>query len=68
MPEVGGPSHGQETNAVEQCGRVIGYVVEDEDGRPMLVDERGVPVRRDQADRKPVPPRLDEDGNPVWAY
>lgn len=57
---------GERSNAVEQCGRVIGYVVEDEEGKVMLVDEHGVPVRRDQSHRKPVPPRLDADGNPQW--
>jgi hypothetical protein len=60
------PPEGERTNAVEQCGRVIGYAVQDEEGRMMLVDEHGVPVRRDQSDRKPVPPRLDADGNPLW--
>lgn len=60
-------AQGPDTNAVKQCGKVIGYVVNDEEGRPLLVDEHGVPVRKDQADRKPVPPRFDEDGNPRWA-
>ena len=59
-------SEGERTNAVEQCGRVIGYAVEDEEGRMMLVDEHGVPVRRDQSHRKPVPPRVDAEGNPQW--
>ena len=54
------------SNAVEQCGKVIGYAVKDEQGRTLLVNEQGVPVREDQADRRPVPPRLDEDGNPQW--
>jgi len=61
-------SRGLDTNAVEQCGKVIGYAVTDEDGRPLLVDEHGVPVRNDQSHLKPVPPRLDEDGSPRWAY
>ena len=55
------------SNAVLQCGRVIGYLVEDEDGRPLLVDERGMPVRKDQADCRPVPPAVDDEGNPRWA-
>lgn len=54
-------------NAVMQCGKVIGYAVTDEEGRPLLVDEHGVPVRPDQADRKPVPPAFDENGKPRWA-
>lgn len=62
-----GTAHAPAANAVLQCGKVIGYAVDDEEGRPMLVDEHGVPVRKDQSDRKPIPPRLDEDGNPVWA-
>lgn len=68
MPSAREASRGGETNAVEQCGKVIGYAVDDEEGRPLLVDEHGVPVRPDQADRKPVPPRFDGDGNPRWAY
>jgi amidase len=55
------------SNAVMQCGRVIGYVVNDEDGRPMLVDEHGVAVRSEHAHRTPVPPAVDADGNPRWA-
>ena len=58
----------QATNAVMQCGRVIGYVVDDEEGKPLLVDEHGVPVRAEHAHRKPVPPFVDEDGKPRWAY
>ncbi len=54
-------------NAIEQCGKLVGYAVTDEEGRPLLVDENGVPVREDQAHRKPVPPARDEDGNPRWA-
>jgi len=50
-----------------QCGKLMGYAVEDEDGKPLLVDEQGVPVRKEHADRKPVPPSFDEDGNPRWA-
>jgi hypothetical protein len=50
-----------------QCGKVIGYAVNDEEGRPLLVDEHGVPVRADQSHRRPVPPRLDENGDPQWA-
>ena len=46
----------------------LGYAVNDEEGRPMLVDAQGVPVRKDQSDRKPVPPRFDDEGKPVWAY
>ena len=61
-----GSAEGERGNAVEQCGRLVGYAVEDEDGKMMLVDEHGVPVRKDQAHRKPVPPRLDADGNPQW--
>lgn len=60
-------SHSPPTNAIMQCGKVIGYAVNDEEGRPLLVDEHGIPVRTDQADRKPVPPRLDEKGHPQWA-
>jgi hypothetical protein len=55
------------SNAVKQCGKVIGYAVNDEEGRPLLVDEHGIPVRKDQSDRRPVPPGFDEDGNPRWA-
>ena len=62
-----GRSGGERSNAVEQCGRLVGYAVKDEDGKMMLVDEHGVPVREDQAHRTPVPPRLDADGNPQWA-
>lgn len=54
-------------NAVEQCGKLIGYAVTDEEGKPLLVDEQGVPVRQDHAHRKPVPPALDENGDPRWA-
>jgi hypothetical protein len=68
MSGAAGSSRGLETNAIEQCGKVIGYAVNDEEGRPMLVDAQGVPVRKDQSDRKPVPPRFDDAGNPVWAY
>lgn len=60
------PRSNERTNAVEQCGKVIGYAVNDEEGRPLLVDEHGIPVRKDQSHRKPVPPRIDEDGNPQW--
>jgi hypothetical protein len=63
-PDAG--SEVERSNAVEQCGRVIGYAVKDEEGQVLLVDEHGVPVRRDQAHRKPVPPRFDADGNPQW--
>lgn len=55
------------TNAVEQCGRLVGYAVKDEDGQTILVDEHGVPARKDQAHRRPVPPAFDEDGRPRWA-
>ncbi len=54
-------------NAIMQCGKVIGYAVNDEKGRPLLVDEHGVPVRADQSHRRPVPPRFDENGDPQWA-
>ncbi|MGI8946029.1 MAG: hypothetical protein ACR2GL_07320 [Thermoleophilaceae bacterium] len=54
-------------NAVMQCGKLIGYAVEDEDGRPLLVDEKGVPVRKEHADRRPVPPLVDEHGTAHWA-
>ena len=54
-------------NAVMQCGRVIGYAVDDEQGRPLLVDENGVPVRGEHANRKPVPPAVDDQGKPRWA-
>ena len=55
------------SNAVMQCGRVIGYAVNDDEGRPLLVDENGVPVRGEHADRRPVPPALDAEGRPRWA-
>jgi amidase len=55
------------SNAVRQCGRVIGYAVSDDEGRPMLVDENGMPVRGEHAHRKPVPPAVDSEGRPVWA-
>lgn len=55
------------SNAVMQCGRIVGYAVNDEEGRPLLVDEHGVPVRGEHGDRKPVPPRFDDAGRPVWA-
>ncbi len=55
------------SNAVMQCGKVIGYVVNDEQGRPLLVDENGIPVRGEQASRKPVPPARDAEGRPRWA-
>jgi hypothetical protein len=55
------------SNAVMQCGKVIGYVVEDEEGRPLLVDEGGVPVRKEHAGRTPVPPAVNDDGSPRWA-
>ena len=61
------PASTQAGNAVMQCGKVIGYVVEDEDGKVMLVDEQGRPVKKEHAHRKPVPPRVDDDGNPQWA-
>ena len=54
-------------NALMQCGKVIGYLVDDEDGKVMLVDEHGRPVKKEHAHRKPVPPRIDDDGNPQWA-
>lgn len=54
------------SNAVLQCGKVIGYVVDDEEGKPLLVDEHGMPVRKEHADRKPVPPLVDDDGRPRW--
>ncbi len=63
-PETSGS---RPANAVMQCGKLMGYAVEDEDGKPLLVDEQGVPVRKEHADRKPVPPSFDEDGNPRWA-
>ena len=56
----------QATNAVMQCGKVVGYVVDDEEGKPLLVDEQGRPVKREHAHRRPVPPHRDEDGNPRW--
>ena len=55
------------SNAVLQCGKLVGYAVKDEEGRPLLVDENGVPVRADQADRRPLPPEVDGEGRPVWA-
>ena len=55
------------SNAVLQCGRIIGYAVSDEDGKPLLVDENGVPVRTEHAHRKPVAPAVDADGRPRWA-
>ena len=61
------PASTQVTNAVMQCGKVIGYAVEDEDGKPLLVDEDGRPVKQEHAHRTPVPPRIDEHGNPQWA-
>lgn len=61
------PASPQATNAVMQCGKVVGYVVNDEDGKVLLVDEQGRPVKKEHAHRKPVPPRLDDDGNPQWA-
>ena len=60
------PAEAAPSNAVLQCGKVIGYLVEDDEGRPLLVDERGAPVREDQAGRRPVPPALDEHGKPRW--
>ena len=62
-----GTTHPPATNAVMQCGKVIGYAVKDEEGRPLLVDEHGVPVRADQSHLKPVPPGFDENGDPLWA-
>jgi hypothetical protein len=61
------PSSAQAGNAVMQCGKVVGYVVEDEDGKVLLVDEQGRPVKQEHSHRRPVPPRLDDDGNPQWA-
>ena len=61
------PTSAQTGNAVMQCGKVIGYVVDDEDGKPLLVDEQGRPVKPEHSHRKPVPPRLDDAGNPQWA-
>ena len=66
MSEPPTPASARSSNAVEQCGKVIGYAVKDEQGRTLLVDENGSPVRADQAHLKPVPPRVDEDGNPQW--
>ena len=55
------------SNAVMQCGKLIGYAVNDEEGRPLLVDENGVPVRSEHAGRRPVPPAVGADGTPRWA-
>ena len=61
------PASPQASNAVMQCGKLIGYVVEDEDGKALLVDGDGRPVKQEHAHRTPVPPRIDEHGNPEWA-
>ena len=55
------------SNAVMQCGKLVGYAVSDEEGNPLLVDGDGVPVRGDQAHRRPVPPAVDAEGRPRWA-
>ena len=61
------PTSDHPSDAVMQCGKVIGYVVDDEDGKVLLVDDEGRPVKPEHSHRKPVPPRLDDDGNPQWA-
>ena len=61
------PTSPQASKAVMQCGKLIGYAVEDEDGKPLLVDEDGRPVKQEHAHRTPVPPRIDDHGNPQWA-
>lgn len=62
------PAQGPAGNAVMQCGRIVGYVVSDEEGKPLLVDEDGRPVKAEHAHRKPVPPHVDDEGNPHWAH
>ena len=66
-PEVSDTPREPASNAVMQCGRVIGYVVSDEQGDPLLVDENGIPVRDEHAHRRPVPPAVDAEGKPRWA-